>query len=242
QTAGYATFRVSNGSGPVSDFEERLAAHISQRMVGNRSAYFEGYENFFYLGTGADAFRGMGLDMTLETIRDYCYNYMEVDKPQAIRNLGHNLEVMMTMQYHAYRGALISLPDLLPSVNLGVFLDEASQALPHMEALSHNASITSGIDIIGRDTILYNTFFGMAESFESSHNLDGAINEFTEELGEIAGHFFAIADAWKTAGEILYDELGLYPEIPLESLLLIVGGGTGAFAVGAVLVIWRRRT
>lgn len=242
QSAGYATFRVSNGTGQVTDFEDRLAYYISQRMIGNRSAYFEGYENFFYLGTGADAFRGMGLDMTLEAIRDYCYNYMEVDKPEAIRRLGHNLEVMMTMQYHAYRGALDSLPDLLPSIDLGVFIEESSEALSHMDALSHNSSITSGIEVITRDTILYNTFYGMAASFESSHDLDGAISEFSEELDEIAGHLFAIADAWKTAGEILYDELGLYPEIPLESLLLIVGGGTVAFAVGAVLVIWRRRT
>ncbi|UCH03485.1 MAG: C39 family peptidase [Candidatus Thorarchaeota archaeon] len=241
QSAGYATFKVSNGTGRVADFEDRLAAYISHRMIGNRSAYFQGYENYFYLGTGADAFRGMGLDMTLEAIRDYCYHYREVDKPEAIRSLGHNLELMMTMQYHAYRSALDSLPDLLPSIDLEVFLDTASQALPHMEALSHNSSITSGVDITNRDTILYNTFFGMAESFESSHDLDNAINKFTEELGEIAGHFFAIAEAWRTAGEILYDELGLETEMPIESLLLIVGGGTGAFAVGAVLVIWRKR-
>ncbi|MHA2601177.1 MAG: C39 family peptidase [Candidatus Thorarchaeota archaeon SMTZ1-83] len=241
QSAGYVTFRVSNGTGQVTDFEDRLAYYISQRLIGNRSAYFEGYENFFYLGAGADAFRGMGLDMTLEAILDYCYNYMEVDKPEAIRRLGHSLEVMMTMQYHAYRGALDSLPDLLPSIELGAFIEESSEALSHMDALSHNSSITSGIEVISRDTILYNTFYGMAASFESSHDLDEAISEFTEELHEIAGHLFAIADAWKAAGETLYDELGIVPEIPVESLILIEAGAASALIVVAVLVIWRRR-
>ncbi|MFX1416370.1 MAG: C39 family peptidase, partial [Promethearchaeota archaeon] len=42
QSAGYATFRVSNGTGQATDFEDRLAYYISQRMIGNRSAYFEG--------------------------------------------------------------------------------------------------------------------------------------------------------------------------------------------------------
>jgi hypothetical protein len=242
QSAGYATFRVSNGTGQVADFENRLAYYISQRMIGNRSAYFEGYENYFYLGTGADAFRGMGLDMTPEAIRDYCYHYMEVDKPGAIRSLGHNLEVMMTMQYHAYRGALDSLPDLLPSIDLEVFIEESSEALSHMHALSHNSSITSGIEVISRDTILYNTFYGMAASFESSHNLEAAISEFSEELDEIAGHLFAIADAWKAAGDTLYSALGIHPEMPAESLMIVVGGGAGALIVAAVLVIWRRRT
>jgi hypothetical protein len=241
QSCGYVTFRISNGIGPVTDFEDKLASYISQRMIGNRSAYFEGYENYFYLGTGADAFRGMGLDMTLEAIRDYCYHYMEIDKPAAIRYLGHNLEVMMTMQYHAYRNSLNSLPDLLPSMDLEAFLDEASEALTHMEALSHNASITSGIDVISRDTILYNTFFGMAASFESSHDLDGAIGEFTEELDEIAGHFFAIADAWKRAGEALCNEHERSQSITDHNLIVVIGGGASILLIGVIFVLWRQR-
>ncbi len=241
QSCGYVTFRVSNGTGRVSDFEDKLASYISQRMVGNRSAYFEGSENYFYLGTGADAFRGMGLDMTLEAIRDYCYHYMEVDKPNAIRYLGHNLEVMMTMQYHAYRSSLDSLPDLLPSIDLDAFLNEAREALTHMKALSHNSSITSGIDVISRDTILYNTFFGMAASFESSHDLDGAISEFTEELDEIAGHFFAIADSWKAAGEALSNELERLQPIFDDNLIVAIGGTASILLISVVFMQWRRR-
>jgi hypothetical protein len=241
KSCGYSTFRVSNGTGPVADFEDRLASYISQRMIGNRSAYFEGYENYFYLGTGADAFRGMGLDMTLEAIRDYCFHYMEVGKPEAIRYLGHNLEVMMTMQYLAYRSSIDSLPNLLPSIDLEEFLDEASKALPHMEALSHNASITSGIDVISRDTILYSTFFGMAASFEASHDLDGALNEFTDELDEIAVHFFAIADAWKAAGESLFNELEKSQSIIDYDLIVAISGGASIFVIGVIIGLWKRR-
>ncbi|MGY5853976.1 MAG: C39 family peptidase [Candidatus Thorarchaeota archaeon] len=240
QSCGYVTFRLSNGTGPVADFEDKLATYISQRMIGNRSSYFEGYENYFYLGTGADAFRGMGLDMTLEAIRDYCQYYMEVDKPTAIRYLGHNLEVMMTMQYYAFRGSLDSLPEILPSFDLEEFLEEAAEALPHMDVLSHNSSITSGIEIKSRDTLLYNTFFDMADSFESSHDLDAAIGEFSEELNEIAGHFIAIADAWKAAGEVLSNELDAQP-VTIGDLTIAIGGGACILIIGVILVIWRRR-
>jgi hypothetical protein len=239
RSCGYATFRVSNGTGPVEDFENRLATYITNRMIGNRSSYFEGYENYFYLGTGADAFRGMGLDMTFEAIRDYCYHYMEVNKPTAIRMLGHNLEVMMTMQYAAFRGSLDSLPELLPSLDLEDFLEEAAKALPHMDVLSHNDSITSGITVKSRDTLLYNTFFDMADSFESSHDLDGAISEFSEELDEIAGHFLAIADAWKAAGEALSNELETRPPI-LGDMTVVIGGGISILIIGVVLVYWRK--
>ena len=241
QSAGYTTFRVSNGTGPVTDFEDRLASYISQRMIGNRSAYFAGSENTFYLGTGADAFRGMGLDMTLEPIRDYCQYYMEVDKPNAIRSLGHNLEVMMTMQYMAYRSSLNSLPDMLPSFDLTEFIDEASKALPHMEALSSNASMASGISVISRDTILYNTFFGMASSFESSHDLDGSISEYSEELEEIADHFIAIADAWKAAGQILESMTESSQLLPDSNLLVVIGGGAGILVIGVICLMLRRK-
>ncbi|MFW9809519.1 MAG: C39 family peptidase [Candidatus Thorarchaeota archaeon] len=238
---GYATFRVSNGTGPVADFEDRLASYIAQKLIGNRSEYFEGYENFFYLSAGADAFRGMGLDMNPESIRDYCTYFLEINKPTAIRMLGHNLEAMMTMQYLAYRSSLDSLPDLLPTINLQAFFDEATNALPHMEVLSHNASITSGINIESRDSLLYNTFFGMADSFEVSQDLDYSINEFSGELEEISTHFSAIADAWKLAGEALSQELVGSGGLPDSNLVVVIGGGATILIIGVILVVWRRK-
>ncbi|MGD9397152.1 MAG: C39 family peptidase, partial [Candidatus Thorarchaeota archaeon] len=241
ESAGYVTFRVANGTGPVEDFEERLASYITQRLLGNRTSYFEGGENFFYLGTGANAFRGMALDMTFEAIRDYCTYYLEVDKPTAIRLLGHNLEVMMTMQYLAFRSSLESLPDLLPSKNLQPFLQAASEALPHMESLSHNASITSGIDVIPRDTLLYNTFFDMASSFEASPDLDRAIGEFSNELEEISIHMLAIADAWEAAGMVLSQELEESGNILDDNMVIVIGGGAAILVIGVIIVVWRRK-
>jgi hypothetical protein len=241
QSAGFATFRVSNGTGQVADFEDRLATYISNRMIGNRSAYFEGYENFFYMGTGADAFRGIGLDMCLEAIRDYAQYYMEVDKANALRALGQNLEFMITMQYYAFLGSLDSLLDLLPSIELQAFLDEASEALPHMETLSHNDTVKMSINIPSRDTLLYNTFFGMADRFESTWDLDASISEFSDELEEIAGHLIAIADAWKAAGETLSMELDEPHGSLTGDLIVVFGGGAVILIVGAIIVVWRRR-
>ena len=132
------------------------------------------------------------------------------------------------------------MPDLLPSFGLQDFMDAASGALPHMEVLSHNDSITSGISVIPRDTILYNTFFGMAESFETSHDLDGAITQFSDELEEIAGHLFEIADAWKAAGDILAS-LTIGNPLGEGSNLIIIAGGSAVLVIGIVCVFWRRR-
>ncbi|MFW9811683.1 MAG: C39 family peptidase [Candidatus Thorarchaeota archaeon] len=242
QSAGFVTFRVANGTGQVVDFEDRLATYISNRMVGNRSSYFEGYENVYFIGTGAHAFRGIGLDMCLDAIRDYAQNYMEVDKADALRYLGQNLEMMITMQYYAYKGSLESLPDLLQSMDLQAFLDEASEALPHFEALSHNDTVSMSIDIPSRDTLMYNTFFGMGDNFDTTWDLDASISAFSNELEEIAGHLMAIADAWAAAGETLSRELGETPGVLNGNLTVVVGGGAVVLIVAAIVVIWRRRS
>jgi hypothetical protein len=240
-SAGYVTFKISNGTGPITDFEDRLTSYITQKLLGNRSAYFEGYENYFYLSAGADAFRGMALDLNLKAIKDYCTYYLEVQKSTAMRMLGHNIEVMMTMQYLAFRSSLNVLPDLLPSKDLAQFLAVANEALPHMEVLSHNASITSGIEIKSRDTLLYNTFFGMASNFESSYDLDGAISEYSDELDEISTHLIAIADAWRAAGEFLADELDKPLSPPGNDLMIVIGGGVVVLVIGLVIIIWRKK-
>ncbi|MFW9794264.1 MAG: C39 family peptidase [Candidatus Thorarchaeota archaeon] len=242
QSAGFATFRVSNGTGQVADYESRLASYISNRLIGNRSTYFEGYENYYFMGTGAEAFRGMGLDMCLEAIRDYSYNYMEIDKANALRRLGQNLEAMITMEYYAFRGSLESLPNLLPSIDLEAFLDEASEAIPHFEALSHNDTVSMSIDIPSRDTLLYNTFFGIADRFDATWDLDASISEFSNGLDQISGHLIAIADAWKAAGEALSQELGGSPRLLNSDLTVVIGGGAAILIVGVILVIWRRNS
>jgi hypothetical protein len=210
-------------------------------MVGNRTSYFEEYENFFYFGTGADAFRGMGLDMRLEVIRDYAQFYMEVDKADALRHLGQNLEMMITMQYHAFKGSLDSLLDLLPSKDLQAFLDVASEALPHFEALSHNDTVSMSIDIPIRDTLLYNAFFGMGDSFDATGDLDASITAFSSELEEIGGHLIAIADVWKVAGGILSQEISESPSLLGSDMTVVLSTGAVALIVGVIIVIWRRR-
>jgi hypothetical protein len=81
----------------------------------------------------------------------------------------------------------------------------------------------------------------MAASFESSHDLDAAISEFSDELNVIAGHFIAIADAWKAAGEALSSEIELSQTIPNSNLIIVIGGGACVLIIGVILVIRRRR-
>ncbi|MHA2117090.1 MAG: hypothetical protein ACXABM_16455, partial [Candidatus Thorarchaeota archaeon] len=121
------------------------------------------------------------------------------------------------------------------------FLEEASEAIPHMDALSHNDTVKMSINIPSRDTLLYNTFFGMADHFDSTWDLDASINEFSEELEVISGHFIAIADAWRAAGETLSLELGDSSGLSTGDLIVVLGGGSAVLIVGAIIVIWRKR-
>ncbi|MHA1138355.1 MAG: C39 family peptidase [Candidatus Thorarchaeota archaeon] len=243
KSAGYVTFKVTQESDPVENFEATLGEFLVQKLRGNRTAYFDGLENLYYLSPGKDAYSGLGLDLTVDCIADYARYFMEVDKDEALLRLGHMTEMFLTMQYHGYHTALDSIQGILPRVELTDFIDAADDALPHFEALTCVESIQSAAGVISRDTLLFSTFEDIALDFQSSGDLEGSIGNHQERLNDISEHLFAIADSWDTAADALEEALDLPVDTePLEgSMPVVIGGSVIIILVVAIYLVKQRK-
>ena len=240
-SAGYLTFRVSSSSDPVDDFNTRLGRYICNRLRGDRTDYFEGVENYYFLSPGMTAFSGMALDLTVECISDYARYFKEVDKPQALLNLGHISEMFMTIQYHGFRGALDSIPGILSDVDLTEFVDAADDALSHFEVLTSNSSLASGFGVISRNTLFFSTFEEIAYDFQTSGNLEESIAHQQDQLDEIRDHLFAIAEAWEAAADVLEATLQLQSGDSVDGSLLILFSGAGVIVLIVIILFLRRK-
>jgi hypothetical protein len=229
----YSAICVMPGNGPPDDFSLRLGEYICDRLLGNRTSYFQGYESFYFLSVGADAFRGMSLDMTIDGLKMYLEEFQT--KELALRRLGNQLEVGMTLQYLSYRTALKSLPDLMPNIDLTQFLEAGKKSLPHLETISDNSSLIDSTGYSG-DSILYTTINGIADLYETNLNIDEALNEYTEEIEEIANHLLAIADSWGSAGEALSVAIGRTQHSTLNQIAMIAAGACVVIVITVVVI------
>jgi hypothetical protein len=242
QSAGYYALKILPGTGPSADFEERLGEFLIDRLRGDRSQYFEGLENFFYLSPGKSAFSGLGLDLTVDCIADYARHFREVDKDEALLRLGHISEMFLTMQYHGYRNALDNIPDILPGVDLTEFIDAAEDAFLHYDELTCNESITSLVGVNFRETLLFSTFEDIAVDFQTSGDLEGSISDHQDGLDEIRSHLFAIADSWDAAADALEEALDLPDDVePMGVSMPVVIGGSVIIILVVVFCLVRRR-
>jgi hypothetical protein len=240
QSAGYVTFKFTQGTGPIDNFEERLGEHLIERLRGDRSGYFEEFDAF-YLSPGKSAFSALGLDLTVDSIADYARYFLEVNKDEALLSLGHITEMFLTIQYHGYLHGLDTIQDVLPGVDLTAFFDAADDALPHFEVLTCNESIQTLVGMKSRDTLLFNTFEGIANDFQSSGNLEESIGNHQGGLDEIRGHLFAIADSWNAAADALEAALDLPVDTePLDASIPIVLAGAAIIILAVVIYLVRR--
>jgi len=241
QSAGYVTFKLTQGTGPVDNFEEKLGGYLVERLRGDRRGYFEEFDAF-YLSPGKSAFSGLGLDLTVDSIADYARGFLEVDKDDALLSLGHISEMFLTIQYHGFLHGLETIQDILPGVDLTDFIDAAVDAIPHFKILTSNSSIRSLVGAISRNTLLYSTFEDIALDFQTSGNLEESIGNQQEQLDEIRAHLFAIADSWDAAADALELALDLpdNPE-PLGGSMSVVIGGSGILVLIVAIWIVRRR-
>jgi hypothetical protein len=239
RSAGYVTFYVAPGSGPPEDYQERLAKYVTDRLLGNRTSYFRGYENFFSMSAGGDAFNGLALDMTPATIESYVRRVPQQYWQQVLVLLGTNLEAFLTMQYYSYRSALARLPGLLLDYNLTEFVGIAAQALPQMEALTSNMSVRASAEIAQRDSLFFETFYNISESYGQSLDLTSALREHSDSLDEIAEHCRTSARIWAKAGNILLGLVDAPTGLAIEQALTTIAGG--GLVVVVCLALWRRK-
>ena len=84
------------------------------------------------------------------------------------------------------------------------------------------------------------TFNGIADSYESKQNIDEALDEYSEEIEEIANHLLEIADSWKSAGEALSITIG-HAQESLLGQVMIIAAGVSVIIVVTVIIVRKRR-
>ncbi len=240
EALGYSSLRVMPGDGPQADLDSRLGEYVYGRLSGNRTSYLKGYGDLYYVSVGEKAFRGMGLDMTINELVRYIEEFNTTQtRMYALMGLGLSTESMMTHQYLSYRTALEVLPELLPDADLDVFIERGSDALPHMASLSHNESLTSLGALPTHDSLLMNTFMGIALRYNDTGNLRASITEYSEDISTISGHLLAIADSWRDAADALATELDLSVGASSDSMAVLVVG-VSIIVVVTIAMIFRK--
>jgi hypothetical protein len=234
---GYGVTIVKPGSGIVDEFSTKLGENVVDRLRGERNAYAKGAEDIFFITFGESAFRGLSYDMTVEGIKSYVEQFETPDEQFMVLAVGgFDIEGSLTLQYLAYRSALEALPNLLPDLDLDPFLEAGRTALSYMAELSQNGTLTDIFIIENYDSLLTNTFMGIALDFQESGDLDTALDAYSEDIAQIAEHLLAIADAWDSAANALETAIS---SNPLDSpFLAIVGIGV---VVIVIVIVARRR-
>jgi hypothetical protein len=243
-TLGYSTFLIKPDTGPIEDLEEQLATMVRNRLLGDPATYTSGLNDSLMLHFGTNAFRRLSKDLTPAGIIGYLTEFSGLPDEReqqinALARLGLFLEAGMVMQFLSYRSALQTLPNLLPSLDLTTFLAIGQQALPHMEILAPNRSLTS-MGVSGYQSLLKDTFVGIINRFAESGNLLLAVTEYMGQLFEINWHLSAIATVWEAAGSHLSMLLG---ESPMPIWIPIAVGISIILSIALVAVyVFRKRS
>ncbi len=240
---GYGTIIMQPGSGPVADFDYQLVNLICSRLLGDRASYAPDLVDVPSVFFGSSAFRQLAFDLNPQGLTEYLNEKSPISTIRQIHIdslaiLGPYIETMMTIQYWSYKGALEALPKIVTDYDLTTFIEIGKQALPHLAALSHNASLT----VIGSPThhsLMMDTFLGLGRELQNSGNLGYSFASYSAELTEISGHLTAIANVWEAAGLHLSTLLGHNP----PPLLISVGLGVSIIIILAIagFFLYRRR-
>ncbi|MFX1264551.1 MAG: BtrH N-terminal domain-containing protein [Promethearchaeota archaeon] len=233
---GYGAVIVRPNGAAIGEFEESLVSYLLDRLQGDRTSYAAGFENVFFWNFGADAYRGLALDLTPAGIAGFLDEVSTSSETRCryLKGLSMELEGFLGIQYLSFRGALATLPSLLPDLDLEAFTDIGRESLSHFEAISDNATMVD-YDYSGGNTILTQTFDDIISAYETSGNLEAALSQNEPKLNEIQDHLLAIADAWTAAAAAL--ESACYGAVDVLTPLI----AAGSTCVVVVLVVFMRR-
>jgi hypothetical protein len=232
-------------TGQIDDISSKLGPYLRDRLLGVGTSYAPSSSSAYLWQYGEKGFRGLSSDMTQEGLSSYLSVFDGINnerefKTSALLFIGLGLEAQVTLQYLSYRSAIPRIEKFMPEVDLDEFLSTLELALPHFEALSDNTTLISPGNITSHDSLISNTFTGIAMSYNNSGQLDSALQEYSENLEDISNHLLQIADSWRDAGNILSEE---WPTDPLMGygipiLLLSVA----AIAAVFVLIFYIKRS
>ena len=231
---GFLTNRLVQASEPAADFDSRLMEMIIGRLYGTRDAYMPDSDDTFFVTFGADAFEAIALDLTVESFTAYFDEFDDdLTKYYMLVDLALQIEGACTLQYLSLRKALKAIPALLPDNDLTWFISACEKALPHLDALSDNATWVSP-NLSSYSNLIWDTFIEIADIYNSTHSYESAFAACQTEIDEIKSHLLAISDAWNTAA---YELEGVLQGNPLLAGMPTTLLGVSALGVIALIVV-----
>ncbi len=204
----YISILIKPGGDPVDDPGSMLGPHIRNRLLGVGASYSPDAASAYIWQFGEKGFRAMSSDMTVDGLSSFISVFDGIQNEREFKTslllfIGLGLESQTTLQYLSYRTALARLPALMPDANLTDFTAAGGQALPHFAALADNSSLVNPGNLTYRDSLVFSTFWQIADMYNSTGDMDDALDHFRIDLDVISAHLLGIADSWQAAGNAL---------------------------------------
>jgi hypothetical protein len=231
-------------SGQIDDMNSKLGPYLRDRLLGEGTSYAPLSASAYLWQYGEAGFRGLSADMTQDGLYSYLSLFDGIDNERGFKTsvllfIGLGLEAQITLQYLSFRSALPRLSKFMTDIDLSEFISTAELSLPHFEALTDNTTLVFPGSITSHDSLISNTFTGIASSYNSSGQIDSALNEYSTNLDEISNHLLQIANSWRDAGSILSEEWPTDPLMGLGIPILILS--VAALAAVVLLFLYIRR-
>ena len=224
-------------STPVDD---KLGPMVRDKLLGVGSIYSPSSPNAVVGKFGEAAFRQMSADITAEGLKSFLSEFDGIVdetnfKAYLLFFIGAGLEAQVTLQYLSYRTALESLPALMSETDLTAFIEAGEEALPAFDNIADNSTLIFPGNFTHMTGSVATTFLEMAETFNSTGDIDATLATYETTLDSISADLLTIADSWRDAGNALAE---IWPNDFLTvygPVLAFAGGGVAALIIG---VIW----
>jgi hypothetical protein len=241
----YITILLKPGTGIVDDLSSKLGPYIRARLLGEGASYAPTSASAYLWKYGETGFRALSSDMTQEGLTSYLSVFDGIEnerefKTSALVFIGLGLEAQITLQYLSFRSAFPRVSKFIPDVDLSEFNIAAESSLSHFEALVDNTTLIFPGNITPHDSLISNTFTGIASIYNSTGDLDSAFQDYTTALDEISNHLLLIADSWQDAGNILSEIWPIDPLMGLGIPILLLS--VAAVVVVVILIVYIKKS
>ncbi|MHA3962180.1 MAG: BtrH N-terminal domain-containing protein [Candidatus Thorarchaeota archaeon SMTZ1-45] len=231
------------GTLPSITIDERLGPMIRDKLLGVGSIYSPNSPNAFIGKFGEVGFRQMSEDITADGLKSFLSVFDGVEdeisfKASLLYFIGLGLEAQVTLQYLSYRTALASLPALMSNRNLTDFVAAGEMSLPAFANIADNSSLIFPGNISQATGFIASTFLEIAQSFNSTGDIDAALAPYQNTLDTLSNNLLTIADSWRDAGNAL---AVIWPNDFLTQYGPVLAFAGGGVAVLIMVVIWWMR-
>jgi hypothetical protein len=246
EAAWFETFGmviVQPASEAVQDSSRDIAEFVIARLRGDWESYVPERDPIPFVALGSNAYRSLADDLTGSRLSQHLDSLGDLS-PQAkayyLRAFAADVETHVSLQYVAYRAAVLGLQNLLAGLDAANLVQIAEGAFTHFDTLSSNSSLND-FDYVAGGSDLTDTFLNFAYQceFVVEGDVGAAASLVKDDLEALQKRLRAIADVWDAVAQELARLLG-----PSGTALMVLAAGSGSIAlmVGSAVLLRRRRS